>query len=119
MDTGKNEFARQTQLGGLLRHTPDVQLPGDQAHGVLRRPGRHLHHHVCTEDVRREEHPEDVVDEETGEEEGGDLEAGQTHEGDEGDAEAHAHGVHQQPMTCNDTQTVTFEQAWVNGWQRR
>ena len=51
----------------------------------------HLNHDVGVEDVRREEHPEDIVHEEPHEQQRGHLEAGQAHEGDEGDAQAHAH----------------------------
>ena len=61
-------------------------------------PASHLDHDVGREDVLREEHPEDVVEEQPREEERRDLERGQPHEGDERHAQAHAHRVHQQPV---------------------
>lgn len=96
--------AREDQLSGQgqLGDVPgavEVQPLRHQIHRVVGRLGGHTNHHIGGEDVGGEEDPEDVVDEETGEEEGGYLQTGQTDEGDEGDAEAHAHGVHQQPVT--------------------
>ena len=58
----------------------------------------HLDHDVRREDVLREEHPEDVVEEEAGEEQRRHLQRGQPHEGDERHAQAHPHRVHQQPV---------------------
>lgn len=92
----EHQLSGQGQLGRLPRDRPaQVQLPGDEPDGIIGRPRRHLHHDVRAEYVRAEEHPEDIVDEKSGEEQRRNFERREADEGDERDAQAHSHRVHQ------------------------
>lgn len=59
----KDQFAREVELRRLPHDAAEIQLACDDPDGILGGSRGHLHHHICTEDVWREEHPKDVVDE--------------------------------------------------------
>ena len=95
VDRRKNQLAGQTQFGCLvvgIAHSVQMQSFAEQSDRVFGRSCGHLDHHIRTEDVGREEDPENVVDEQTGEQKGGHLQTGQTDESDEGHTQTHAHG---------------------------
>lgn len=69
---------------------------GRPAGGGLR--STHLDHNVGAEYIRGEEHPEHVVYEEAGQQQRRHFERRETYERDEGDAQTHAHRVHEEPM---------------------
>ena len=100
---GEDQLAGQREPRRVPRHVAaQVELPRHRAHRIVGGTGGHLDHDVGAEDVLREEDPEDVVEEQAGEQERADLQAGQPDESDEGHAEAHAHGVHEEPVTWKD-----------------
>lgn len=103
VQTRKDQLAGQIQFRRLLHH--QIQLLSHQADRIVRGPGRYLNHDISTEYVRRKEDPEDVVDQQSGQQQRGNLEARQAHKGYEGHAQAHSHGVHQQPMACQHPNT--------------
>lgn len=91
VQAGKNKLSGQIQLWCVPHNATQMQLSGHDAHGIIGGSRRHLDHHVGAEDVRGEEYPEDVVDEQAGQQQRGHLQAGQTHKRYECHTQAHAH----------------------------
>ena len=69
--TGKDEFTRQRQFRCVTSHARcKVELFRHDAHRIVGRASGNFHHYVGAENVRREEDPKDVVNEQPRQQEG-------------------------------------------------
>jgi len=83
VEAGENELSGQIQLWCVPHNPAQMQLSSHDSHWIVGGSRGHLDHHVGAEDVRGEEHPEDIVDEQAGQQQRGHLQAGQTHKRNE------------------------------------